>query len=88
MCARVCIHAYDYECTVCCERPGAKWSQIVPVRLRGKGVELRCVCVVGVRVVGCRERGGGRLLALWRAYLWILIESPSCYSLSLSPTHC
>lgn len=35
---RVCIHAFDYECTVCGERPGAKWSQIVPVQLRGKGV--------------------------------------------------
>lgn len=75
----MCIHASDYECTVCCMRPGAKWSQNVPVRLRGKGVEYRGVCGLGA---GWRIGGGGQLLAHWRAYLWILIKSPLCCSLS------
>lgn len=53
-----------------------------PVKGEGRGV---CMCVW---LVGCREWGGGQLLALWRAYLWILIDSPLCYSLSLWLTHC
>lgn len=48
LCVHVCIHASDYEYTVYCMRLGAKWSQIVPVRLRGKGVEYRGVCDLGV----------------------------------------
>lgn len=48
LCVHVCIHASDYEYTVCCMMPGAKWSQIVPVRLRGKGVECKGVCGLGV----------------------------------------
>ena len=94
VCVCVCIH----ESTVCCERTGAKQLQIVRVRLRGKGRLEVCVCVcvcvcAHVRVCArvcacvCRDRGGGQFLALWRAYFWIFIESPLCYSLSLSLTH-
>lgn len=80
MSVHVCIHASDYECTVCCVQPRAKWTQIVPVRYRGRGRGV-------FGWVQSREWGGGQLLAHWRAYLWILIERPLCYSLSLSLTH-
>lgn len=39
ICVHVCIHASQYVSAACCEGPGAKWSQIVPVRLQGQGVE-------------------------------------------------
>lgn len=45
--ASASAYASLYECTVCCARPGAEWTQIVPVRCRGGGIE---VCVVGCRL--------------------------------------
>lgn len=40
VCVSVCLHALHYEGSVCGgkKNESAKWSQIVAVQLRGKGV--------------------------------------------------
>lgn len=78
--ARLCCWIYsmffEASCQVDTDCPS-------PVRRKVVGYTCVCVCVAGCRL---ENEGGGLLLAYLKGYLWILIERPLCYSLSLSLT--